>query len=75
MAVKKKQDKLAKEPASADFKARIECSLLRGIASSISMLTDEAKLEIDAETINNIEEVLKQEGLNVKLEIKAPEEE
>jgi len=46
MAVKKKQDKLAKEPASANFKARIECSLLRGIASSISMLTDEAKFKI-----------------------------
>lgn len=33
------------------------------------------KLDITAETINNIEEVLKQDGINVKLEVRAPEEE
>lgn len=31
---------------SADFKARIECSLLRGIATSINTLTEEARFQI-----------------------------
>ena len=33
------------------------------------------KLEIEAETINNIQEVLKREGIDVKLTILPPEEE
>ncbi len=32
------------------------------------------KLEIEAETINNVEEVLKREGINVKLKIEKTEE-
>ena len=39
-------------PISADFKARVECSLLRGIASSLSTLVDEAKFVIGKQSWN-----------------------
>ena len=37
-------------------------------------ISHQPKVEIDAETVNNIEEVLKQDGINVKLTIEDTEE-